>query len=185
MILCFSVNFHLFVQLPLFLLLLLLAAAICAIVQVFLLQIRGRLNTNMKPSKWTIYDIRCLRQSSSQPPQSSFSTVSRFLCLLIIHPVSHISHFFLLYVSDCVSISVCVCACAPYSVKLWVHRNVFIYFNTICFYIGTWIIMRKFTIRFANEKKKKMKKKILFIHFISWIFRFETYSLYVSSKSNV
>lgn len=51
MILCFSVNFHLFVQLPLFLLLLLLATAICAIVQVILLQIRGRLNTNMKPSK--------------------------------------------------------------------------------------------------------------------------------------
>lgn len=116
MILCFSVNFHLFVQLPLFLLLLLLAAAICAIVQVILLQIRGRLNTNMKPSKWTIYDIRCLRQSSSQPPQSSFSTVSRFLCLLIIHPVSHISHFF--YCTwVIVWVSLCVCELARHTLS--------------------------------------------------------------------
>lgn len=55
---CFSVNFHLFVQLPLFLLLLLPLYRL-----ILQRTIRGRLSTKMKPSKWTIYDIhtRCLR----------------------------------------------------------------------------------------------------------------------------
>lgn len=80
-----------------------------------------------------------------------------------------------------------VCLHTILCVIVWVHRNVFIYFNitAICFHIDTWIIMRKFTVRFTNEEEKNRMKRVphpfpLLLY--TWLVNFSIWIVYHQIK---